>query len=262
MTRVMLVGAGRWGRRIAEKLAAMGTVSLTIVDDDVSIAKDVAQRLGCGYQRGVHVEDTHDSVIIATPPHTRERVFQHLMDRIELPSRIRFEKPTADAYRSAWEILQECQANGITASTGLTLFHSALYQNVMRYITVELDTTVAHITARRVGAAPAHTADPIMDLGPHAACFAAYYNVPLQLHAEYATDGHERNADWHLQSGEVVRINELDHWAQLPSGELYASWHDALHLDLKAFLADTHIGDAKLSLRMMRILETAKEVAA
>lgn len=256
MTRITIVGCGNWGSRIARKLAARGNVELLVVDECIDTARELADELGAAYAIEIPIEDDSEYVVIATPPDAHIASVYGILDRVVLPSRVRIEKPLAEDICTAERIVDELLTNDIAISCGFTLFYNAAYQYAMRLVR-ELGVYVHHIDAKRVGLPAAHNIDPVLDAGPHAACFAAYYQATLDLETFYSVDSKCRTATWHLSNGEQLLINELDGSVSWSGGvALMPTNDDALSKDLDAWLTGQHLGTPALALETQRILES------
>lgn len=256
MTRVTIVGCGNWGSRIAKKLAARDNVELLVVDECIDTARKLAGELGAEYASEIPIDDMSEYVVIATPPDAHIASVYSILDRVVLPRRVRIEKPLAEDIGTAERIVDELLAHEIAVSCGFTLFYNAAYEYAMRLVR-ELGVYVHHIDAKRVGLPAAHNIDPVLDTGPHAACFAAYYQATLDLETFYSVDSKCRTATWHLSNGEQLLINELDGSVAWNGGvALMPTNDDALSKDLDAWLTGQHLGTPALALETQRILES------
>lgn len=253
--RITIVGCGSWGARVAKKLHQRGDVHLLCIDRDVQRARDLSSSVDGEYAVEIPVDDWSDSVVIATPPHAHIDAVHEMLDRRLMPKRVRIEKPLAASVADAEIITRECAENGVTLSCGFTMMYSDLYRHAAQLVH-DRGVYVHHIEANRIGRAPKnHHADPVLDLGPHAACFAAQHYATIELNVEYCTHRKRRTATWHLSDGSELRINELAGGIATNNYSAYLFKNDALEDDLDAWLADTHIGTPALALETQQILE-------
>lgn len=270
--KITLFGCGRWGSRVARKLAKIPGVRLVVVDEDQERARRLGESLGCAYSGDpfgyLGVTGTQASsvdaglVVIATPPVVRERLVDAVLGGYGLaPRAIRVEKPLALDTKIATRIAAKCDEHGVALSVGFTLLHDPLYGAAFAYLRAG-KRRVLRVEAVRIGAAPEHPVDPMIDAGIHAASVAAYLDAPASIIAEYDANARIRKTYLHLADGVVV-VDELDRRVDTPHGTMIvAPGGDALEDELEAWIGGTHRGTPRVAVQAQRIIETTKLVVA
>lgn len=124
--RVLLVGAGRWGRVHARTVREAGGVLAGVVDIDRAAAERVAREHGArvygGLGEALRRRD-FDAAIVAVPPHALAGVAERL---IEEGVHVLVEKPVATSSREAWRLAMLAERRGVVALAGYLLrFHPA-----------------------------------------------------------------------------------------------------------------------------------------
>lgn len=264
--KVTLIGCGGWGATVARKLAARSDVELVLLDDDRAKVQALAAELGCKYSSdpagylmvtGTQRDSvTGGSVIIATPPSVRVAVVRMVLDGYGIaPRRLRVEKPLAVEPQDARTITAWCRAAGTRLSVGFTLLHHPLYEAAFAWMQAER-ASATRVIGTRYGAHARHRAAAVVDLGSHVAGVAAYLGASAEIVAEYDEDAAARVTQIQLDTGDTIYIDELAGTVSLPigAGPATVGEHDALAVELAAFLADTHRGDARVGVGAAHIV--------
>lgn len=128
--RTVLVGAGRWGENIARSLKdleAEGLVDLSyVIDIDLRKAIELSEKYGFKAVAKSIEETSGDAFIIATPIDT---LYQNAVKAMNVASCLFVEKPVAENYREAVELLTLAEAKGIVHQVGyLSRFDPAVIE--------------------------------------------------------------------------------------------------------------------------------------
>jgi predicted dehydrogenase len=105
VTRVALVGCGRWGRFIARDLRALGCEVVAVARSDESRARAVAAGV-CSIVARLDALPAVDAAVVATPVSTHARIVVALLDR-HIP--IFVEKPLTSDERTARSLLERAR---------------------------------------------------------------------------------------------------------------------------------------------------------
>lgn len=225
MTRVHIIGQGRWGQRLASHLQLMG-VSVS--------ASDI----------GGKPDYTADAFIIATPPSVRVGPVLDAVDNGV--KKIRIEKPLALNDHEALGIATYCEEAGVDLTVGFTLLHHPAYYPL------EVG-SVGRITAKRIGPAR-HDLPARLDLGIHIAAVAAYLDAELELQAEYSDCVHSRWTNIQMVGLRYVVVDEVTGLVEGPHGVHLQMTPDPLERDLAAWLDGTHRGTPEVALRAQELV--------
>jgi predicted dehydrogenase len=264
--KTTILGVGGWGSRVAGAVRACSHDRLVVVDECEDAARGVAERLGCEWSKDpfgyLGVSGTASSsrvggrVVIATPPSERVRLVEAVLGGYgPKPLQIRIEKPLAETVEDAERIAGLCADAGVELTVGFTLLHDTLYQAAFDYLGA-LGVAVQWIDAVRIGRPARHPADPMVDLGIHAASIAAYLDVPLALRCVYSEACVMRRSTLHAGDARVV-VDELAGTVLTPDGILRVVDADALTRDVQAWLTGSHRGTPRVALEAQRLVENA-----
>lgn len=114
--RVAVVGAGRWGRVHAQKLASLpGVRVVAVVDVQRSRAQELAQQLSAQALGSVHDLPAVDAITVAVPIAELAAVSTALL-RYGVPLLI--EKPFAQSAAQAQRVIAQAQAQGVGLAVG------------------------------------------------------------------------------------------------------------------------------------------------
>lgn len=224
MTRVHIIGQGRWGQRLASHLQLMG-VSVSASDIDGK------------------PDYTADGLIIATPPDVR---LGPICDALDAGvKKLRVEKPLALTEHEAIGLAIAARDAACELTVGFTLLHHPAYYPLAKG-------SVGRITAKRIGPAR-HGLPARLDLGIHIAAVAAYLDCELELQAEYSDCVHSR---WtNIQMGmRYVVVDEVTGSVDGPHGVHLQMTPDPLERDLRAWLDGTHRGTPEVAIRAQELV--------
>jgi len=265
--KVTLFGCGGWGERVARKLVERGDVDLTLVDDNQQRVMEVASKLGVSWSTDpdgyLMVTGTArstiepGSVIIATPPDTRVELVDKILNGYGLaPKRLRIEKPLAIEYHDGLKIIAACEAARTTVSVGFTLLHHWQYRLAFEYMKRE-QLRAVRVVGVRIGKRARHRAAAIVDLGSHTASIAAHLGCSASMTAQYSEIASGRSTQIHLENGSVIYIDEANGRTQLPLGAAYPEidYVDPLSAELEAWLSDKHLGNRRVALGALLLVQ-------
>jgi len=190
--RITLVGAGKWGTNIARSLKELeieGLVDLSyVVDVDVSRALELSRKYGFRALASRVSEVSGEAFIIATPIST---LYQNAVEAMDTASCVFIEKPAAETYEEASNLLTLADARGIVHQVGyLSRFDPAVVE-LVRQIS---DKHIYALRFRRLSRRPPHMRNyPVtLDLMSHDIDLAFYLLNSREvrpLFSSFAVDG-------------------------------------------------------------------------
>lgn len=264
-----VVGCGNWGARVVRRLAEFDDVVLSSVfDADLARARATAETLPAfpNGERTTALKDftqyldvqTPDAVVLAVPAGHRLPFVQAICSQHRTrKQRIRIEKPLGLDVTEAETIIEMCADAGVDLTIGFTLLHHPLYEAAFTYLEQRGEEARA-LEGIRVGRAPAHDVDAMLDLGVHAASIAAHLQVPEQNTDIVTWFGDGTGARSTRIIGDrcaVVVVDEVALTVTTPHGVIHVGdAHDALGCDLRAWIDGTHRGTPETALAAQRLV--------
>jgi predicted dehydrogenase len=165
-TRLALLGAGRWGTRLAAAVGRLQGVALVGVADPDRGASDRVRRLAptavCADALPDLLALRPHAVLVATPP---ELHAEHAREILAARCDLFVEKPLATCAADARELAQAARSNGCVAMVGHVLrFHPA-YERAQRFVEQGALGTPISFHARRLTGSRSPSA--LWALAPH-----------------------------------------------------------------------------------------------
>lgn len=272
-----VVGCGNWGARVARRLAEFDDVLVSAVfDTDLARARETAATLPPSQngERVAALKDftqyldvmTPDAVVLAVPAGHRlpfvEAVCAQYRSRKQ---RIRIEKPLGLDVAEAEAIVETCSNAGVDLTIGFTLLHHPLYEIAFQYLE-QRGEQAAELDGIRVGRAPAHDVDAMLDIGVHAASIAAHLRVPQRetdIISWFGTSAGARTTRIIGDRGAEVVVDEIALTVTTDHGVIHVGdGHDALGCDLRAWIDGTHRGTPETALAAQRLVTPAQMAVA
>ncbi len=191
MTRVGLVGVGRWGRRLLRGLSELAVVgrevTLVAAADPDRAARDFAREAGCE----AVFEDVEallagravDAVVIASPPGLH---YAHARVALEAGKHVLVEKPLATSLADARELVALAQARERTLMVGHICLFAASIRWVKRYLDDGQAGELRYAFFQRVNTGRVRrTVDAMWNLAPHDLAISDFWfgEAPERVHA-------------------------------------------------------------------------------
>lgn len=264
ITRPVIVGAGRWGSRIAEKLHSMAGVSVAaVIDTNLEAAQRVAVPIGAtatdslaGY---LHTMGPSD-IIVATPPRLRSNVYDTILAYGYQTATVRVEKPLSVDAKTAKLTAERFDDECVGLTVGFTLLYHPLYQAARDILRV-IGLPPSEVRATRIGRNSGHNVSSLLDLGVHAAAVVAHLEdsfgqrIPATITCGDSDFARIRRTTIHA-GGVQVEVDEIAGTLTV-NGRLVDvdQSSDALSMDLQAWLEGPHLGTSGIAVRAQEILE-------
>lgn len=264
-----VVGCGNWGARVARRLAEFDDVVVSaLFDANMRAARDVAASLPSGANGGrtIALKDfnqyldvmTPDAVVLAVPAGFRMPYVEAVCAQARVrKQRIRIEKPLGVDVAEADAIVAMCAAAGVDLTVGFTLLHHPLYDAAFAYLE-QRGETAAELDGLRVGRAPAHDVDAMLDIGVHAASIAAHLQVPVRstdILAWFGASSGARTTRIIGDRGAEIIVDEIALTVTTDHGVIHVGdAHDALGCDLRAWIDGTHRGTPTVALAAQHLV--------
>lgn len=190
MTRIGLVGVGRWGTKLCRRIAAFAEerddVSFVAVADVDPEAQSRARTLA-----PVRVTDDIasmwaddiDAVVIATPPRMH---YAHAKAALLAGKHVLVEKPLATNADHARELVEVADAMGCTLMVGHILLFAESIRWVKRYVDSGRAGRIRHAFFQRINTGRVRrTVDAMWNLAPHDLAIADFWfgDAPQSVHA-------------------------------------------------------------------------------
>ena len=278
ITDPIIVGAGRWGSRVAQCLDSLTGVYLReIIDVDRALAQRLADRMlhirrGRGETTGapgatdslagyLHTM-APKNIVVATGPRHRKTVidtlmgFSHQLDN----GSVRIEKPLGLTSSEARKYADRFEEASVNLTVGFTLLHHPLYQAAFDILRMT-GRDVEAVDSVRIGRSSPHDISPMLDLGIHSAAVSAYLErvqgrvIETVINcgdSDFAVIRQTRI----IAGGVELEIDEVANTLTLNGKSVVVQqFYDALELDVTAWVQGDHRGTPEIAVRAHEIIE-------
>jgi predicted dehydrogenase len=184
MTRLCLLGAGRWGRRYIDTIRDMEGVALAVLasrNPDSAALAPPGCRIVADWQAAVSDAEI-DAVIVATPPHLHKDM---ALAAIAAARPVLIEKPLTLSLLDALAIETQARDKGVLAMVG----HTHLFNPAFRELKRQLPAigALCMVTAQAGNRGPYRPdVTPLWDWAPHdlSMCLDLFASTPTGVAAE------------------------------------------------------------------------------
>lgn len=256
MSRVLVIGAGSWGSRVAGTMRRP-SVEVSTVDP----ANMLATFAALDYAIRAELRPTH--VVVAVPPSEQRRAALAALEAFESITDLRLEKPGGDSREELLDIVAAADRCDVQVSVGYTLAAEAGHQ-LARAIAREAGGVDLVRCVRTSPRGPRHRVSAMLDLGSHAAylAHAAGAEEADILVAHDAGIG-VRITSYRTGDGFEITVDEQARRVTCPDLGIDETYPEGnpLRIELEAFLEGAPLVGADDALDVWEILERERSAA-